>query len=88
MTDSPKTTHSEDWEKEFRHRFQLPEIEPLVDFIRETCTAAYESGRSDAVKYIQKNIVSIDKNPVESGTLELDIYEFADLLERARLLDT
>lgn len=53
----------------------------------ETRTAAYKEGLQAAVVYIEKNVVAIDKQPLNSPDLELDINEFAKLLEKARLQD-
>lgn len=40
------------WEKEFRTHFLLPEVEALVDFIRETRLSAFQEGLEESLKLL------------------------------------
>lgn len=52
--------------------------------LNELFAAGEKSGAGKAVLYIEKNIVSIDKDDVNSDILILDIHELDKLLEAAR----
>lgn len=86
---TPNTTPEESMEERFDKLFfnpSIPNPSALKKFIRSYGDERERKARDAARRYIEKNIVALDRHSIESPWIQVSVDDFAKLLEDATKL--